>query len=270
MKIISLCPSNTELIAYLGLLDHLIAVDEYSDWPPSVRALPQVGPDLNIDIDKVEAMKPDLVLASLSVPGMERNVIELQKRNIPHLVLQPHSLNDIAGDLLRLGEALDQQKRAQTIVSRYHAFIDKYRQLAEKIEQRAQVYWEWWPKPVFTPGKANWLSEISELAGGTNIFADIKQANIQTNWEEVKVRNPEHICLVWVGVQTEKMDKNIVKKRPGWEEIEAVRTNRIYVLEEALYCRPSPRLLVGLKKLAPLLHPYIFPKDDGIDCLLGQ
>ncbi len=270
MKIISLCPSNTELLAYLGLMDHLIAVDEYSDWPPSVHTLPKVGPDLQIDMDMVEAMKPDLVLASLSVPGMERNVIELQKRNIPHLVLQPHSLNNIAHDLLRLGDVLDQKERAQTIVSRYHAVIDQYKQLAAKVEHRAQLYWEWWPKPVFTPGKTNWLSEISELAGGTNIFADIEQANVQTNWGEVKARNPEHICLVWVGVQTKKINKSIVKKRPGWEELEAVKLNQIYVLEEALYCRPSPRLLLGLKKLASLLHPHIFPAYDGLDPLLNK
>ncbi|OQP00697.1 cobalamin-binding protein [Geobacillus sp. 44C] len=270
MRLISLCPSNTELLAYLDMHDHLIAVDNHSDWPSSVCHLPRVGPDLNIDMEKVEAMKPDLVLASLSVPGMERNVQELQKRNIPYIVFAPNSLHDIADDLLRLGETLGQKETAQAVVRRYHSFIEKYRQLSANIKHPARLYWEWWPKPIFTPGKTNWLTEISQLAGATNIFADIEQANVQTNWDEVIKRNPSHICLVWVGVQTKKMNKDAVKNRLDAEKVDAILTERIYLLEESLYCRPSPRLLLGLKKLAALLHPSVFPPYDGIDPLLTK
>ena len=83
MKLISICPSNTELLGYLGLTSSLIGVDNYSDWPEEVSSLPRLGSDLNIDMDKVEELQPDLVLASLSVPGMERNIEELEKRKIP-------------------------------------------------------------------------------------------------------------------------------------------------------------------------------------------
>ncbi|NUK29584.1 cobalamin-binding protein [Parageobacillus sp. VR-IP] len=270
MRIISICPSNTELLAYLNMLDHLIAIDNCSDWPSSIAHLPKVGPDLHINMEKVAELKPDLVLASLSVPGMERNVEELQKRNIPHLVFAPNSLEDIANDLLRLGEALGQQAKAIEVVHRYRSFIEQYRQLADSVIQPARLYWEWWPKPIFTPGNANWLSEISRLAGGSNIFADMPQANVQTDWNEVVKRNPSHICLVWVGVQTKKMNKEAVKKRVGAENVDAVCAERIYILEESLYCRPSPRLLVGLKKLSALLHPSVFPVDDGQDPLLAK
>ncbi|ANB57549.1 periplasmic binding family protein [Anoxybacillus sp. B7M1] len=270
MRIISICPSNTELLAYLGGLENLIAVDDYSDWPRAVHSLPKVGPDLKIDMDAVERMNPDLVLASLSVPGMERNIAELQKRRIPYIVFQTNSLDDIASDLLLLGEAMHKKEQAQKIVTRYQAFIHHYKQLAKNIEAPTSLYWEWWPKPVFTPGGTNWLTEISALAGGTNVFADIEAANIQTDWNEVKKRNPEHICLVWVGVRTEKIDPAIVNKRPGWSEIQAVKAGRISVLEESLFCRPSPRLLLGLKKLASLLHPDIFPEYDHIDPLLHE
>jgi iron complex transport system substrate-binding protein len=270
MRIISICPSNTELLAYLNMLDHLIAIDNCSDWPSSIAHLPKVGPDLHINMEKVAELKPDLVLASLSVPGMERNVEELQKRNIPHLVFAPNSLEDIANDLLRLGEALGRQAKAIEVVHRYRSFIEQYRQLADSVIQPARLYWEWWPKPIFTPGNANWLSEISRLAGGSNIFADMPQANVQTDWNEVVKRNPSHICLVWVGVQTKKMNKEAVKKRIGAENVDAVCADRIYILEESLYCRPSPRLLVGLKKLSALLHPSVFPADDGQDPLLAK
>ena len=85
MKLVSICPSNTELLAYLGLIDQLVAVDDFSDWPRSINTLPRLGPDLSIDMDKLESYEPDLVLASLSVPGMEKNIAELEKRKIPHI-----------------------------------------------------------------------------------------------------------------------------------------------------------------------------------------
>ena len=109
MKIISICPSNTELCAYLGIEDQLIAIDDYSDWPDSIQALPRVGPDLSINLDLVQELEPDLVLASLSVPGMEKNIEGLEERGIPHLTFNPQSLEDIANDLLTLGSAVGLQ-----------------------------------------------------------------------------------------------------------------------------------------------------------------
>ncbi|MEB3751286.1 cobalamin-binding protein [Geobacillus sp. FSL W8-0032] len=269
MNIVSLCPSNTELLAYLGRLDDVIAVDQSSDWPPEVRRLPNVGPDLRIDIDQVEALKPDLVVASLSVPGMERNIEELARRRLPHLVLAPNTLDDIASDLLTLGEAIGETQKAADLVRRYREFLAEYRERAAAAEP-VRLYWEWWPRPIFTPGGGNWLSELSELAGGRNVFADCPQASIQTEWDEVVARNPAHILLVWVGVQTKKMRPSAVTQRPKANETDAVRNGRIHLLEEALYCRPSPRLLVGLKKLAPRLHPSLFPPADDSDPLLGR
>ncbi|GAE44630.1 vitamin B12 ABC transporter [Mesobacillus boroniphilus JCM 21738] len=85
---------------FLGLTDLLVGVDDFSDWPETVKSLPRLGPDLSIDLDLVEELKPDLVLASLSVPGMEKNIEGLAARNIPHIVLNPQSLADIENDLM--------------------------------------------------------------------------------------------------------------------------------------------------------------------------
>ncbi len=268
MRIISICPSNTELLHYLGLIDQLIAVDDFSDWPVSVQSLPRLGPDLSINMDKVEQLKPDLVLASLSVPGMEKNVDELQKRGIPHIVLNPNSLEEIAQDLITVGKYTNRTKEAAQVVNKYNQFIIEYAQISKGIYNRPTLYWEWWPKPVFTPGKLNWLTYISDLAGASNLFEDVELASVQTDWEDVLNRKPNHICLAWVGVRQDKVNPSTVKKRPGWVNLEAVKSNNIHILEEALYCRPSPRLLLGLKKLASLVHPEHFPINDGHDPLL--
>jgi iron complex transport system substrate-binding protein len=259
MRIVSICPSNTELLAYLGLIPKLVGVDNYSDWPSEIDQLPRLGPDLDIDMDAVEKLRPDLVVASLSVPGMERNIERLEERGLPYLVLNPNRLSEIGEDLLRLGEATETYARAQEVHQMYRLFLERYEQLSTQVKQKMKLYWEWWAKPVFTPGGLNWLTEISALAGATNVFADEPLASVQTDWDEVRRRDPDHICLVWVGVRQDRVRPELVYKRPQWEQMRAVQQKRVHVLDEPLFCRPSPRLLTGLMKLAALLHPQHFP-----------
>jgi iron complex transport system substrate-binding protein len=268
MRLISICPSNTELLAYLGLEHLLVGIDDFSDWPSHINHLPKLGPDLSINMDKLEQLQPDLVLASLSVPGMEKNIEELEKRNIPHIVLNPQTLEEIANNLLLVGKMIGATEIAEDVVSRYNRFVSTYQSLAMEIKTKPTLYWEWWPKPIFSPGGVNWLTEISSLSGGTNIFQHVPIASHQTEWDEIVRINPDHICLVWVGVKQSKMKPALIKKRPGSEKVHGVLHDNIHVLEEPLYCRPSPRLLVGLKKLAAILHPSVFPLDDGLDPLL--
>ena len=258
MKLVSICPSNTELLAYLGLDGQLVGVDDFSDWPESVSDLPKLGPDLSIDMDRLEALGPDLVLASLSVPGMERNVEELEKRGIPHLVTNPQSLGDIAEDLVTVGRACGIEDRARETAWEYMDFISELATRAESASGRPSLYWEWWPKPVFTPGSVNWLTEISRIAGGRNLYEDVELASIQTDWDDVASRDPDRILLAWVGVRTVKIRPELLQKRPGWPELRAVREGHVDVMEEWLYCRPSPRLLEGALKLGNLLHPKLY------------
>lgn len=258
MRVVSICPSNTELMEYLGLTHLLVGVDDFSDWPEQIAHLPRLGPDLSIHMDMVEQLKPDIVLASLSVPGMEKNIDELVKRNIPHIVLNPQSLEDIANDLILAAKALGKPEAGEKAAADFRRQIEDLRRMAAKVDKKTSLYWEWWPKPVFTPGQVNWLTEISELAGGVNLFKDVELASVQTDWDDVYRRNPDYICLAWVGVRKEKINPDIVLKRPKWDRLDAVKYNRILVLEEELYCRPSPRLIEGAVKLAKALHPSIF------------
>lgn len=254
MRVISLCPSNTEIVEYLGLSHLLVGVDDYSDWPEAITDLPKLGPDLSINIDLVQQLKPDLVLASLSVPGMEKNVEALVQRNIPHIVLNPGSLEDIENDLIRTAEALGKVECGINAANRFRKRLEAIKSQNEKVKVRPKLYWEWWPKPIFTPAKQNWLTEVSEAAGAINVFAEIDKASVQTDWEDVLTRTPDFICLAWVGVRRDKVQKSVVTKRTGFEKLNLRSDDRILVLEEELYCRPSPRLLDGLEKLSSLIH----------------
>lgn len=254
MRIISLCPSNTEIMEYLGLSELLVGVDDFSDWPESIARLPKLGPDLSINMDLVEQLKPDMVLASLSVPGMEKNVQELKKRGIPHIVLNPATLEDIEMDLIRTAEVLNKPECGAEAARHFRTRLENVKKKFEHVSVRPNLYWEWWPKPIFTPGKYNWLTEISQAAGARNVYEDIELASVQTEWEDVLKRQPDFICLAWVGVRKEKVKKSNVKKRPEYDKLNHITDDRILILEEELYCRPSPRLLEGLEKIAGLIH----------------
>lgn len=254
MRVVSLCPSNTEIMEFLGLTHLLVGVDDFSDWPASIASLPRLGPDLSINMDLVEDLKPDLVLASLSVPGMEKNVESLINRGIPHIALNPQSLSDIEEDLKRTAALLGFPERGIEAAADFRNRLNTVKRLCEKKYPNPRLYWEWWPKPIFTPGKTNWLTEISEAAGAVNIYGDVELASVQTDWEDVVKRRPDFICLAWVGVRKQKVNKDVVKKRPGFETLQVKDDCNILILEEELFCRPSPRLLEGLEKLKDLIH----------------
>ncbi len=205
MRIVSLCPSNTELLGFMGLTSNIVGVDNYSDWPAQINDLPRLGSDLDIDIAAVEALQPDLVLASLSVPGMEKNIAGLEERGLPFITLNPKSLADIGDNMLEVGKATGQEAIAQEAYRKYCGLLEQYKEIGPKIMERPRLYWEWWPKPIFTPGGTNWLTEISDIAGGQNVFADDERASVKTDWEDVRRRDPDYVLMAWVGVKEKQM-----------------------------------------------------------------
>ncbi|PYI51020.1 cobalamin-binding protein [Paenibacillus flagellatus] len=262
MRIVSLCPSNTELLGFMGMDRHLVGTDAYSDWPSSVASLPRLGSDRNIDMDALEALRPDLVFASLSVPGMEKNVERLVERGIPHVTLNPKSFADIADNMDVVGDALGVPDAARASRRRLETELERYAELSRRCGDKPSLYWEWWPKPVFSPGGANWLTEVSALAGAANVFADVSDAKVKTDWDDVLRRDPDYVLLAWVGVREQLVKPESVAKRPGADRLRAVAEGRVLVMEESLYCRPSPLLVAGLQKLAHRLHPDVYPPYD--------
>jgi iron complex transport system substrate-binding protein len=261
-RIVSICPSNTELLDALQLMDRVVGVDDYSDWPPeAVRDLPKLGPDLNIDMEKLQQLQPDLVIASLSVPGMEKNVERLEQLGIPYLVLNPKSINDIYEDIRTLGRVCDVPERADALVAELQAKVLRVQQRVQNRTHTPKIYWEWWPRPLISPGELNWLTPISELAGAVNLFQDRPGDSYTASPDEVIERAPDYIFAVWCGVHADKVKPSMITTREGWDSIPAVSQEQVLVLEEGLYCRPSQRLFQGLEELADILHPDMTAKE---------
>ncbi|MGV3719428.1 MAG: helical backbone metal receptor [Actinomycetota bacterium] len=254
-RIVSLCPSNTEIACALGLAPRLVGVDDWSDWPEAIKLLPRVGPDLGVDLGRVAALQPDLVLASLSVPGMEHNVQGLCEQGLLHLVLDPHSVADLWENIRAVGRAAMVERQAAALVAELQARVERVREATAQTGARPKLYWEWWPKPIFAPGARNWLTEISDIAGGVSVTAGVDADSARPTPDEVLATDPDWILLAWTGVAKEKVRPDVLLRRPGWRELRAVREGRVRVLDEGLFCRPSPRLIDGLEQLARLIHP---------------
>lgn len=251
-RLITLCPSNAEIAGALGVFDRVIACEDSSDWPPEVASVERLGPDLGPDLDRVAARKPGLVISSLSVPGMERTVTGLRARGVPQLVLAPRSLADVLEEIELAGRYLHVEAAAAALRERMQAEIEALESARE--DPPVPVYLEWWPKPMFTPGRDCYSNELIRLAGGTNVFGDRAGSSLEIGAEELVRAGPE-ICFVsWCGVAHDKLDPQRLIARPGLEALAAARAGHVFPLDEAFSGRPGPRMLTASRIMADAIR----------------
>lgn len=251
MRVFSHTCSNTEIVCALGCAGQLVGVDTDSDYPPDVVApLPKPGRDLDLDVAAVAALRPDLVLTSLTVPGHERIVDELRARGLPHLVIDPVGLDGVYDSIVQVAEALGVLKRGRSLVAQMQAAMPP----VEPRGQRPKVLVEWWPKPVIAPARQSWVNGILRLAGGVNPFETRDGKSAEVSDDEVRAAAPHAVVMSWCGVKEEKYRADIVARRPGWADVPAVRHGRIHPVTEAFLGRPGPRLVEGYRALVKVVE----------------
>lgn len=265
MRIVSLCPSNTELLFELGLQDQIVGVDDYSDYPEAAKKIEKIGDELNVDIKKIKALKPDLVVASMSVPGMEKTVQEIRRAKLNHIVLETERFTDFMADAYEIGCACGAAEKAAELAARWDARLREILSKTQEPPSRPAVYFEWWKEPYYAPGSQSWITDMIHMAGGENIFRDVEGGSKKVSDDEIIERNPEVILVCWVGEQTKLMSPQTPKEiaaRKGWNEIDAVKNGRIITLSEPLFGRPGPRLMDGLELLIELFNNYFFSRFE--------
>lgn len=246
MRIVTHTCSNTEIVCALGAGAELVGVDNHSDYPAeTVSSLPKIGPDLDIDIAQIIALNPDLVITSLTVPGHEHCVEKIKKAGLPFLVTQPFSLRDVMADIVRIGEAIGRRTEAATLFSVFEERINR----PIPHETPLPVCIEWWPKPVIVPGQQSWTNEMLRLAGAVNPFAGIPGESFELTPQMACEARIEGIVISWCGVKESKYRPHIVARRPGWDDVPAIRNHHIFPISEAWLGRPGPRLLAGMDRL---------------------
>jgi iron complex transport system substrate-binding protein len=253
VRVVSLACSNTEIVCALGCADLLVGVDDHSDHPEDVVArLPRVGPDLTPDLERVAALSPDLVLATLTVPGHERVVEGLRAAGLEHIAPEPESLEDVFRDVETIGALLGARERAASLVASMRAALEP----APPIEdgERPTILVEWWPKPVIAPGRRSWVDDLIARAGGRNPLGDEDVKSRPLTDQEVRAIDPAAFVLSWCGVPFQKYRPDVVYDNPAWNGVAALATRQVHCVPEAFLGRPGPRLVDGYRALRAVVE----------------
>lgn len=242
-RIVSLLPSLTETVCALGACDRLVGVDDYSNWPESVKALPHVGGLEDAQVETVVALRPDLVLAATST----RSVARLEALGLQVLAIEPRSLADLRRTITRLDQALGTGQGA-ALQARLDQELAGAPALVPAAARGLRVYFEVSEAP-YAASDASFLGELLARLGAVNVVPGALGPFPRINPEFVVRANPQ-VIMTTAGPAAE------MAGRPGWRGIEAVRQGRVCAFgprEADLLVRPGPRLGEGLRLMARCL-----------------
>lgn len=259
-KIISLAPSNTEILFALDLGDRVVAVTDYCDYPEEALDKPKIGGPWTPSIEDIVALEPDLVLAADINPIDV--ITTLENLGLTVFGIKSTDLDDLLDDINTIGRITDKEARAEAVTRQMQYKIDFVTERTNRLssEEKPRVFYIVWHDPIWTTGEGTFAHDLIEMAGGINIFADLE------GWQAVSLetlidRDPEVIIVTamggegsdtWDWVNTEERLANISARQNG----------RIYYIESNWLERPGPRITYGLVELTKRLHPGIFKSSE--------
>ncbi|MCU6433024.1 cobalamin-binding protein [Undibacterium sp. Jales W-56] len=246
-RIISLSPHVTELVFAAGAGDQLIGTVEYSDYPAAAKTIPRVGDNRQLDIERIIAMKPDLLVVWMH-GAFERQLEPLRKSGIPYYFSEPHKLDDIPATLLKLGQLFGTEKPAQIAADE---FRQQLHQLTTRYQNKPTVrtFYQVWGKPIYTLNDKSIVSDAIRVCGGENIFGRLSPLAPVVGLESVIQENPEVIL-------TGDSKTQAISGIEQWKSIGnllAVKNNNLFVLDGDQLNRAGPRIIDGAKAVCEAL-----------------
>ncbi|WP_221088268.1 helical backbone metal receptor [Deinococcus aquaedulcis] len=235
MRLASLTCSNTDILQALDATGLLVAVDSHSDAPGIAHAT-RLGPDLNIDVPALVAARPDLVLASLSVPGMERVVAEVEAAGLNMAVLDPTTLDQTLESIRQVGALIGRAAQGEALAQALDAELTG---LHRATECPVRVVVEWWPRPIIAATRESWVTALLARLGAVNALGDLDGRSRPLTLEQVREARPDLIVCSWCGVK---------KLRPEVIEARGLGAAVVAIPESGLG-RPGPRLIEGARQL---------------------
>ena len=284
-RIVSLSPSHTEVLYALGLEDQIVGWTKYCNYPPEVQEtkgwLPydeykfiSINDELHnkdvavvsaftqVNYELIDSLKPTLIL---SVHRMQRDIAEKFKNkgyNVLHF--EPQTLDDVFNLIQSVGNATGKGKQAKKLIAGYHEEIESIKAITANLP-KVKVYFEINHVGPWALGSGSPMDQILEIAGGKNIFHDVKSDAFKADLSEIVKRNPDVILTpLWPHAgRNEVTTVREIVNRPGFEKINAVMNDRIYHYDSSLLKKPGPRQVTAIKKMAYLLHPYYFKNPEN-------
>jgi iron complex transport system substrate-binding protein len=251
-RIVSLSPSNTEIVFALGLGDELVGDTTYCNYPKAAQSLPKIGGFSNVDIEKVVSLAPDLILAANI---HEAQIIpSLLKLNIPIMTLEPKTIPEIFNDINRLGAITGQAAEAKALTAGLQKRVEAVAARTAGVTRRPRVLYITWHDPIYAAGDDTINGQLIKMAGGDNISKDLK-GYATLSLESVIERNPQIIVVMSsMGDQT---STDYINSEPRLKATDALKNKRVYSIDADLFGRTTPRVVDALEKLESLVQGEI-------------
>ncbi len=249
-RLISLAPSSTEILFAIGAGEKVVAVDGYSDYPPEVRARQRIGSDLEPSLERIVALKPEIVFTATSA-NSEATVNALERLGIAVFVSRSGSLAEIFTDIAGIGDASNREREADALSQKMRAELDLIGARARTRPPVSAVVVVW-PEPLTVAGAGSHVHELLQLAGGTNLAADSPQPFPTYSTERLLKRAPE---VLIIGTHAQAAPPLATFER--LTSIPAVQNHRVHLIDGDLLFRPGPRIIEGARQLEHLLHPEL-------------
>ncbi|HJU75054.1 MAG TPA: helical backbone metal receptor [Gemmatimonadaceae bacterium] len=249
-RIVSLNPTTTELLFALGAGHRLVGRSRWDVFPDSAIQVPDVGDGLRPNVEQVLSVNPDLVILYESIENVTA-VDRLRAAGVQTLVLRVDLLQDLRRAFDTLGILLGDTARARLVRDTVFASLDRVRTATRGLD-RPTVFWHVWHSPIITIGSRSYLTELVDIAGGRNIYADLNVPSAPVALEDVVRRDPD---FVLAGPTT----ADRIRSAAQWRSVRAVRDGRIAVFDTMLVGRPSVRVGEAARSLARLFHPGRIP-----------
>lgn len=242
-RIVSLSPSITELLFYLGLSEKVVAVAGHCDYPPDALKKPKVG-DVNLNMEKLMEFYPDLIVAD---NGLSDNLLSCSDSlgaNV--LFLDSTDMDGIFNSIILLGKATGETGVSHQLVNSLKEEIEGMRKKIPR--KKIRVFVEIWPEPLMTVGAKSFINDIITLAGGINIAGDMEKNDIQISSEWVVEKDPHVIIVSTPGT------RDRVMSRTAWQQISAIREKHVYEIDPDIFVRPTPRIIIAIRQIALWLN----------------
>lgn len=242
-RIVSLTPHITEQLFAIGAGAQVIAVDDASDWPPEVKRLPRIANYQSLNLERLLALEPDLVILW---DGYQQGIrAQLQHWQIPVLEMHSARLDDLPSDLRQLGAATGHQPQAEALARRLEQRM-AHLKAQQQSQSRVRVFFQLWNPPLTTVARGGWIQDAIALCGGENPFADSLVPYPQVDLEQVLVQAPELIITT--------QEASALQFWQRWPTLPAVARAQLQTLQPDRLQRLTPRTLDGVEELCRLIH----------------
>lgn len=240
-RIITLAPHIVELLYAAGAGDRIVGAVEYSYFPEAAKNIPRIGDSAQLDLERIVAMKPDLIIV-WQHGNAQRQLDRLLSLGVPVYYNEPRSLDDIARSIEQFGKLAGSEAVAQPAASE---FLRRGGELRARYSRLApvKVFYQIWNKPLMTVNGEHIISDMMRLCGGENVFAGLKQLVPVISTEAVLTANPEAIG----GASAEVGNSGTLDNWKKWPRLLAVARDNLFVINGDLISRHTPRMLEGAR-----------------------